>query len=228
MELKGRGTRASPLRNPQRRGWSGRGLQRDALPKDAPFQCPKQCWDLPGLAPEPCDVGILPLEAVHRGYDGSVETSHTINRTTQNGSDTTLKSVTLVVAVAAMFILGSCMAEPPAGVSRAPGGKAGGTSTATYPTNEAGQTYGAEDDNLSFDDRPDLILVEATNGNQGYVLRETLDEVTGANVSSPEKALEWQRRQDEAGWDRRVIPVFLSDGLTQIGVFEIGLSSPER
>lgn len=134
----------------------------------------------------------------------------------------------VVVVAAAMLVLSGCISEPPAGVSRAPGGEPGGTIAPAYPTNEAGQTYGAEDENMSFEDRPDLILVQATNGREGYVLRESLDEVTGANVSSPQEALEWQRRQDDAGWDRLAIPVFLSDGLTQIGVFEINRSSPEE
>jgi hypothetical protein len=127
-----------------------------------------------------------------------------------------------------MLVLGGCVSEPPAGVSRVPGGEPGRTGVPAYPTNEAGQTYGAEDENMSFEDRPDLILVQATNGREGYMLRESLDDVTGANASSPQEALEWQRRQDDAGWDRRVIPVLLSDGLTQIGVFEIDRSSPEE
>lgn len=174
----------------------------------------------------PSTFGVCTLEAVHR-EEGSVGTLSLRHRATQNGSDTTLKSVTVVVVAAAMLVLSGCMSEPPAGVSRVPGGEPGGTIAPAYPTNEAGQTYGAEDDNVSFEDRPDLILVQATNGRQGYVLRETLDEVTGANVSSPQEALEWQRRQDEAGWDRLVIPVFLSDGVIQIGVFEVGRSVPD-
>jgi len=69
---------------------------------------------------------------------------------------------------------------------------------------------------VAFDDYPDLLHVEATNGKTGYVDRHLLDELTGANVSSPEEAVEWQRQQDAAGPSVTYIPVYESDGTTLI------------
>lgn len=109
----------------------------------------------------------------------------------------------------------------PAGVATEEGGGPAPAVTLEYPTNAAGQTYGSLSDSVLPEDEPDLILVQATNGQEGYVLKETLDEVTGANVSSPKEAIAWQQRQETAAWDSITIPVFESDGVSQIGSFEV-------
>jgi hypothetical protein len=88
-------------------------------------------------------------------------------------------------------------------------------STSKWPTNALGLTYGPGPDALSVQDEPDLILVTATNGKDGYVLAKDLE---GPTPSSPEEALAWQAAR--AG-KARVIPVYQSDGITQIGVFEV-------
>jgi hypothetical protein len=70
-----------------------------------------------------------------------------------------------------------------------------------------------------------LLQVQATNGTTngrvGYVDRHLLDELTKANVSSPEEAVDWQRQQDAAGPGVILIPVYESDGTTVIGEFPI-------
>lgn len=86
-----------------------------------------------------------------------------------------------------------------------------------YPKNAQGLTYGSDSYAKSPQDEPDLILATATNGKEGYVLRTDLEEPMPA---SPQEALKQQAAR--AGKDR-VIPVYESDGITQIGVFTVGL-----
>lgn len=83
--------------------------------------------------------------------------------------------------------------------------------------NANGQTYGIEDAG------PDLVAVYATNGLQGYVFAAELAEADGTaamgGFSSPEEALAWQ---EERGNEPVSIPVYLSDGQTQVGEFIVG------
>jgi hypothetical protein len=85
-----------------------------------------------------------------------------------------------------------------------------------WPTNERGQTYGTRQETAAGVHEPDLMRVLATNGKTGYSLSTDL---AGPVPSSPEEALEWQA---ERGSEPRTIPVYESDGVTQIGVFDIG------
>ena len=98
------------------------------------------------------------------------------------------------------------------------------TLTATYAnehitvwaTNPRGHTYGS----INTNGTPDLIAVIATNGKQGYVFATALAHADGSDqhFTSPDQALKWQRdRQGKA----ISIPVYLSDGTTRIGTFEI-------
>lgn len=133
-------------------------------------------------------------------------------------------AVAVVVGAAIGLVGGAAFAQVvlvPAGVATEEGGVPAPAATPEYPINATGQTYGSLNDSVPPEDEPDLILVQATNGNEGYVLRETLDQVTGANVSSPEEAIAWQQHQEAAAWDRITIPVFESDGVRQIGFFEV-------
>ena len=134
-----------------------------------------------------------------------------------------------IVVVAALLGLagGAAVAESvlaPAGVATREGGKPTPGMAPTYQTNAAGQTYGVLSAAVLPKDGPDLILVQAMEGKEGYVLKKTLDEVTGANVSSPAEAVAWQQRQDAASWVNTSIPVFESDGVTRIGSFEVSRS----
>lgn len=96
---------------------------------------------------------------------------------------------------------------------------------ATYvPTrlgvNAKGQTYGVSS---STQGDPDLVAVSATNGQQGYVYREDLEDADGTNAAekftSPEDAMEWQERNRGV---THVMPVYEPDGETQIGEFRVG------
>lgn len=87
-----------------------------------------------------------------------------------------------------------------------------------FPVNAAGETYGRSDGSVRPEDEPDLILAQATNGKIGYVRKADLDGATGAEVSNPSEAIEWERTKPRTAVE---IPVFESDGVTQIGWFEV-------
>lgn len=78
--------------------------------------------------------------------------------------------------------------------------------------NEAGHTYGSAVDAARPEDEPDLILVMATNGREGYVWKKDLDDPTPAN---PDDAA---RRGKPA---QRTIKVYASDGTTVVGDFVV-------
>jgi hypothetical protein len=65
----------------------------------------------------------------------------------------------------------------------------------------------------------------ATNGKNGYVLRTDIENAVGASLQTPEAALNEQARR--AG-QSVPIPVYELDGVTVIGVFEVGPSQPVR
>lgn len=133
----------------------------------------------------------------------------------------------LLAAAAAGLLTGAALAggeRTPAGVASSPDGRPGAAARPDYPTNARGQTYGSLNDAVLPEDEPDLIRVQASNGRQGYVEKEVLDAVTGANVSSPEEAIAWQAAQDAATSAPAPIPVYESDGRTVVGSFEISRS----
>ncbi len=79
-----------------------------------------------------------------------------------------------------------------------------------WGVNAKGDTYGVENDQGS----PDLLAVDATNGKSGYAYVTDLD---GPQPTSPADAV----RQQATEQPRRTIPVYTSDGTTQIGVFQV-------
>lgn len=87
-----------------------------------------------------------------------------------------------------------------------------------WSTNSDGQTYGVMNQNGD----PDLVLVVATNGREGYVRSDDLADADGSTAAesftSPEEALEWQESMQGA---RIELPVYESDGRTIVGVFVI-------
>lgn len=83
-----------------------------------------------------------------------------------------------------------------------------------WGVNARGETYGIDNEQGI----PDLVAVEATNGEQGYVRRTDLGDPA---PSSPEEALQ----QQEKGGSREVV-VRASDGVTEIGVFVVTSSTP--
>jgi hypothetical protein len=90
-----------------------------------------------------------------------------------------------------------------------------GDAATRWPRNASGQTYGSGLSARSPEDEPDLIRVEATNGKVGYSLRDDLE---GPDPKTPEEAV---RLQAARSGTSREIPVYLSDGKTEIGVFVI-------
>jgi hypothetical protein len=87
--------------------------------------------------------------------------------------------------------------------------------TTAWPTNAAGQTYGNLPDAKSPYDAPDLIGTVATNGGEGYVLKT---DMMRPRPKTAEEAAAYNQAVMK-GW---TIPVFESDGVTQIGVFQCG------
>lgn len=103
------------------------------------------------------------------------------------------------------------------GVSDRPGGKLVEI-VPSFPVNAEGETYGRADGIIRPEDEPDLILAQATNGNIGYVRKSDLDEASGAGVSNPSEAIAWERAKPRKAVE---IPVFETDGISQIGWFEV-------
>lgn len=78
-----------------------------------------------------------------------------------------------------------------------------------YPVNDAGETYGP--DVKDREEEPDLILVDTGDGVVGYIKKADINN----GASSLEEAREWEPNS-------YVVPIYLEDGCTQIGEFEIG------
>jgi hypothetical protein len=81
-----------------------------------------------------------------------------------------------------------------------------------YPTNASGDTFGP---NKPLVEDPDLMAVLATNGKVGYCYRKDLE---GPMPTSPAEAI----ASNDRGLRGYTIPVYESDGTTQIGVFQVG------
>lgn len=79
--------------------------------------------------------------------------------------------------------------------------------------NADGDTFGIEAPGRPV---PDLVAVVATNGAEGYAYARDL--APTHEPTSPADALAWQ---EEHGDDVRRIPVYLSDGRTEVGEFVI-------
>ena len=84
-----------------------------------------------------------------------------------------------------------------------------------WGTNETGETFGVGKDGAS----PELLAVYATNGKQGYVRVSELAKIDGSSVRNPAEATEWM--ESHPAGTRAEVPVYESDGATEIGVFSI-------
>lgn len=81
-----------------------------------------------------------------------------------------------------------------------------------YPKNENGESYGPDIyDNTDPTFEPDLILARNKDGLVGYIKKADIQE----GASSLEEAINWKPRN-------YTIPMYLEDGVTIIGEFEIG------
>ena len=87
------------------------------------------------------------------------------------------------------------------------------TGRTPYKTNANGQTYGTDGGAPGGPlDEPDLEAVQATNGKVGYAYATQLN---GPTPTSPAQAIA------ENNQPARTIPVYQSDGRTQIGQFKV-------
>ena len=120
-------------------------------------------------------------------------------------------------AIAAAILAGPLHDNPNITTSE-PAGASQEATSKPWPMNERGQTYGVQIDYQE----PDLVSVATTDNRSGYAYRQDLRDPT---PSSPEEALRWQAAQ---GGRPRYIPVYESDGMTEIGVFRIGGGAPAR
>lgn len=133
----------------------------------------------------------------------------------------------LLVGTAAGAVVNPAQAPPP-GVSASPDGELGASAPVEFARNAAGQTFGEAPNGMAPEDWPDLVHVRASNGRTGYVEKTVLNELTGADVSTPEEAVAWMKKMDAATWDSKTIPVYESDGRSKIGEFEISRSQVEN
>lgn len=104
----------------------------------------------------------------------------------------------------------------PTGVADAPNAAPAVTMTPEYPVNESGETYGSALDATAPDNEPDLILVLGSNGATGYARKTDLAAAEGTGFTTIEEAVKWS--EGEGRQDHKV-PVYLSDGKTQVGEF---------
>lgn len=85
-----------------------------------------------------------------------------------------------------------------------------------FAVNADGDTYGTPNDAYG---QPDLIAAQATNGEPGYVYAADLENAFGPLPISPAEAVEYTERNEGT---TAVVPVYLSDGKTQVGEFVVG------
>jgi len=85
--------------------------------------------------------------------------------------------------------------------------------------NEYNQTYGSNLATTEYGNEPDLILVEADNGKNGYVYKDDFYD-TANQPNNPKEALAYMERLEKDG--PKTIPVYEHDGKTVIGSFKIG------
>jgi hypothetical protein len=123
----------------------------------------------------------------------------------------------LAAALTAIVLGGAALAGAFDSDSSSPWPKPPLPGESVYPTNAAGQTYGVDKPLVT---EPDLVSVIATNGKHGYCLGSDLDgPADGITPSTPPEVTE---DFNERGLRGYTIPVYESDGVTQIGVFQIG------
>lgn len=92
------------------------------------------------------------------------------------------------------------------------------STTTPWAVNVHGQSYGVVNEHGT----PDLIAVQTADGKDGYALASELAQADGTvaakGFKNPQDALDWQKAM--AG-KTIVVPVYLSDGTTRIGDFDI-------
>ena len=119
--------------------------------------------------------------------------------------------VAAVVAVAAL-VGGAALAGAFRPDSQAPWPEPPLAAESVYPTNAAGETYGKD---KPLVEEPDLVAAVGRYGVHGYLRRSDID---GATPKTPEEAAA-QTKRSLRGYK---VPLYKADGVTQVGVFQVG------
>ena len=118
----------------------------------------------------------------------------------------------LAAALAAIVLGGAALAGAFDSDSPAPWPEPPLPAESVYPTNAAGETYGR---NKPLVQEPDLIAAVGRHGVHGYLRTSDID---GTPPRSPEEAEAMNKR----GLRGYTVPLYESDGVTQVGVFRVG------
>lgn len=120
-----------------------------------------------------------------------------------------------------MLVGSELVAPDPSVIAMEGPASAGSSSDGRYPRNENGQTYGSMLGAASEEDEPDLILVEADSGIEGYVRKADLHAVDGSQYENPSEAARHQA-DPKSPDDDPVLLVYAEDGSTVIGTWHLG------
>lgn len=145
----------------------------------------------------------------------------TERKTTQRGRGLKIVAFALTITLggAAGAAAGGLFFDgPPNNVAAEPSGPVTTSQPVAWAVNESGDTYGSILAARSPDDVPVLMQVEE-DGVQGYVYSAELAAVNGENVGSPEEAILHQERTQGVYSESIRLPMYKSDGKTQIGWF---------
>ncbi|MGJ4845910.1 hypothetical protein [Leifsonia sp. Le1] len=129
---------------------------------------------------------------------------------------------TVGLATGAAFADGIPAVPAPHGLVAADGTPTTPKAEPKFKANARGLTFGSAMSATSPTNEPDLILVVATNGLEGYVLKSDLHKAEGTGFASPAEALAWQASIQ--GKDQ-TLSVYTSDGSTVIGEFVVKATS---
>ena len=123
-----------------------------------------------------------------------------------------LTTLGLAATLAAIVLGGAALAGAFDSGSPAPWPTPPLPAASVYPTNAAGETYGRD---KPLVEEPDLIAAVGKHGVHGYLRRS---DVEGTPPATPEEAEE-QTKRSLRGY---TVPLYAADGVTQVGVFQIG------
>ena len=135
------------------------------------------------------------------------------------------RTTTFAVATAALFVVG--MGGGTVVANAAITDSTASISIPAIAVNADGLAFGSALSAKSEAELPDLILVVANSGREGYVFQGDLASVDGSAAAkafkSPEDALAWQDEWQRTSEAERTIPVYESDSRTVVGDFTVQL-----
>lgn len=125
-------------------------------------------------------------------------------------------TVAVVALAGSFFGVSAALAGPLSPEQQAVGSL---TEPPEYDVNPAGETFGAASPSVPDEQWPDLVQVVADTGEVGFVRR---DDLTGGD--SP-KTLAEAAAASKVAEQLRWVPVYASDGKTEVGKFPVGGTS---